>query len=71
MILAGGGLKHQGAYGVTDELGKKILESPVSIPDFHATVHATLGIDPGKELFDGSRPVPITDQGKPIAALFG
>lgn len=70
LLLAGGGLNHQGAYGVTDELSKKILEDPVSIPDYHATIHAALGIDPTKELFDGSRPVPITDGGKPIAKLF-
>ncbi len=70
LTLAGGGLNHQGAYGVTDELSKEIVENPVSIPDFHATIHAALGIDPSKELFDGSRPVPITDQGKPIAKLF-
>jgi hypothetical protein len=70
LLLAGGGLKHQGAYGVTDELSKKIEENPVSIPDFHATIHAALGIDPSHELFDGSRPVPITDCGKPIPALF-
>lgn len=70
LLLAGGGLKHQGAYGVTDELSKTIVERPVSIPDFHATIHAALGIDPSHELFDGSRPVPITDQGKPITALF-
>jgi uncharacterized protein (DUF1501 family) len=71
LVLAGGGLRHQGAYGVTDELSKEIVENPVSIPDFHATVHAALGINPSKELFDGSRPVPITDGGKPIGALFG
>ena len=71
LLLAGGGLKHSGAYGVTDELAKKVVENPVSIPDFHATVHAALGIDPGKELMDGTRPVPITDGGKPVAALFG
>lgn len=71
LLLAGGGLKHQGAYGVTDELAKKIVENPVSIPDFHATVHATLGINPGKDLMDGSRPVPLTDGGQPIAKLFG
>ncbi|MHC4878002.1 MAG: DUF1501 domain-containing protein [Planctomycetota bacterium] len=71
LLLAGGGLSHQGAYGVTDELSKKIIESPVSVPDFHATIHAALGIDPAQELFDGSRPVPITDQGKPVEALFG
>jgi hypothetical protein len=70
LLLAGGGLKHCGAYGVTDDLGKKIVENPVSIPDFHATILATLGIDPEKELFDGSRPVPVTDGGKPIQALF-
>lgn len=70
LVLAGGGLNHQGAYGVTDELSKEILEGPVSIPDFHATIHAALGINPSKELFDGSRPVPITDQGMPIAKLF-
>jgi hypothetical protein len=42
----------------------------VSIPDFHATIHAALGINPNKELLDGSRPVPITDGGVPIAKLF-
>jgi len=71
MILAGGGLKHCGAYGVTDDLSKKIVENPVSTPDFHATIHAALGINPSHELMDASRPVPITDGGKPIAALFG
>lgn len=71
LVLAGGGLKHRGAYGVTDELAKKPLENPVSVADFHATIHAALGIDPSKELMDGTRPVPITDGGKPIAALFG
>lgn len=70
LVLAGGGLKHQGAYGVTDELSKKIVTYPVSIPDFHATIHTALGIDPAKELYDGPRPVPITDGGKPIRALF-
>ena len=70
MVLAGGGLNHCGAYGVTDELAKKPVENPVPLVDFHATIHATMGIDPAKELMDGSRPVPITDGGKPMAALF-
>ena len=35
-----------------------------------ATILADLGIDPHKELFDGDRPVPITDKGTPIAQLF-
>lgn len=70
LVLAGGGLNHQGAYGVTDELSKEILEDPVPLADFHATIHASLGIDPSHELTDGNRPVPITDGGKPIAKLF-
>ncbi len=70
-MLAGGGLKHRGAYGVTDDLSKTIVENAVSVPDFHATIHAALGIDPAKELYDGPRPVPITDGGKPIKELFG
>jgi hypothetical protein len=70
MVLAGGGLKHHGAYGVTDELSKKPVENPVPLVDFHATIHAAMGIDPAKELMDSTRPVPITDGGRPVAALF-
>ena len=69
-VLAGGGLSHRGAYGETDELGKTIVSDPVSVPDFFATIHAAMGIDPGKNLYDGDRPVPITDRGRPIGALF-
>lgn len=70
-VLAGGGLKHRGAFGETDELSKKIVSDSVSVPDFFATIHAALGIDYTKNLYDGDRPVPITDRGQPIAALFG
>ena len=70
-VLAGGGLRHRGAYGETDELSKKIVRDSVSVPDFFATIHASLGIDYTKNLYDSDRPVPITDNGKPIAALFG
>lgn len=70
LVLAGGGLRHRGAYGQTDETGKRIVADPVSIPDFHATIHAALNINPSKEMMDGSRPVPITDGGQPIRALF-
>jgi hypothetical protein len=69
-VLAGGGLRHCGAYGETDELSRKYVRDPVSVPDFFATIHAALGIDYTKNLYDGDRPVPITDGGKPIAKLF-
>jgi hypothetical protein len=70
MVLAGGGLKNGLTIGTTDELAMKIVDRPVSIPDFHATICWSLGIDPHKELYAGDRPVPITDGGKPISELF-
>jgi len=69
-VLAGGGLNHQGAWGQTDELSKKIVSDPVSVPDFFATICAATDIDPHKNLYDGDRPVPITDGGQPIRGLF-
>ena len=69
-VLAGGGLRLGRAIGETDDLGKKSTGAVVTVPDFHATIHAALGIDPSKNLYAGSRPVPITDRGKPVAEVF-
>jgi hypothetical protein len=71
MVLAGGGLNHCGAYGVSDELAMNAVEHPLSVPDAFATILAGMQIDPAKDLFDGDRPVPITDQGQVIRPLFG
>jgi hypothetical protein len=70
MVLAGGGLKNGLTIGETDELAMNIVSRPVSIPDFHATIHCALGINPHEELYAGERPVPITDGGEPIRELF-
>ena len=64
------GLRTGRAIGETDDLGKKSTGTVVTVPDFHATIHAALGIDPSKNLYAGSRPVPITDHGKPVAEVF-
>jgi uncharacterized protein (DUF1501 family) len=69
-VLAGGGLRHQGAYGETDELGRTPVKDAVSVADFFATVHAAMGIDYAKDLHEGDRPIPLTDRGTPIAKLF-
>lgn len=69
-ILGGGGLRTGQAIGTTDELAMKIEDEPVPVPDLFATIFATLGINPSKNLMDGERPVPITDKGQPIAKLF-
>jgi len=70
VVLAGGGLRHHGAWGVTDELSKKPIKDSCGVPDLFATILADLGINPNRELFDGDRPVPITDMGQPIKELF-
>ena len=71
VMLGGGGLKTGQAIGTTDELGMKIADRPVSVPDLFATILATLGANPNEELYAGSRPVPATDGGVPIRELFG
>lgn len=68
-VLAGGGLRHCGAYGETDDLSEHIVSDPVSVPDFFATIHAALGIDWTRYLYDGDRPIPVTDGGRPIEKL--
>lgn len=70
VTLAGGGLKTGQAIGETDELAMNIVSRPVSVPDLHATIHATLGINPHEHLYAGERPVPITDGGVAIAEVF-
>jgi hypothetical protein len=45
MLLAGGGVKGGMVYGATDELGMKVVEDPVHVHDFHATILHLLGID--------------------------
>ena len=58
VALAGGGLKNGQAIGVTDEIGKKVVERPISVPDLFATIHWAMGVSPGKNLYDGDRPGP-------------
>jgi Protein of unknown function (DUF1501) len=63
VAMAGGGLKLGQAIGTTDELGKLPIEDPISVPDAHATIYSAMGIRPEKIIYDGDRPVPITDMG--------
>ena len=42
---AGGGFKAGHVHGATDEFGYKSVEDVVTVPDFHATLLHTLGLD--------------------------
>ncbi|MEO6730966.1 MAG: DUF1501 domain-containing protein [Ferruginibacter sp.] len=48
--MAGGGVK-PGIYGETDEFGYNIIQNPVHVNDFHATVLHLMGIDHEKLTF--------------------
>jgi hypothetical protein len=41
-------------YGQTDEFGHQVIENPVSVHDFHATILHLLGLDHQKLFFDRS-----------------
>ncbi len=48
--MAGGGVK-PGVYGETDDFGYNIVQNPVHVHDFHATILALMGIDHEKLTF--------------------
>jgi arylsulfatase A-like enzyme len=43
--MAGGGIKPGVTYGATDDYSYNVVENPVSVHDFHATIMHLLGID--------------------------
>jgi arylsulfatase A-like enzyme len=45
MWMAGGGTKAGTIYGQTDEFSYNIVQDPVHVHDFHATILHLLGID--------------------------
>lgn len=75
-MLAGGGLRTGQAIGRTDENGRNpggtVVDRPISVPDFFATICQALGIDPAKELHaPGDRPMRLVRaEGHPIRELF-
>jgi len=52
--MAGGGVKKGMTYGKTDEFGHSVVENPVSVHDFHATILHLLGLHHQKLVFHRS-----------------
>jgi len=67
-VLAGGGIKGGQVVGKTSAAGTEIVDRPVTVPDFLATICLALGIDPKtSNPSNVGRPIRITDPGsKPI-----
>ena len=70
-FMAGGGIKGGTVVGSSDKDGYKPLERPVEVPDLHATLCHSLGIDATKEVMTPlQRPMKLVDGGKPVMELF-
>jgi hypothetical protein len=60
--LAGGGVQGGQAYGDTGPDGVKVVQDPVTVPEFYASIWAALGVDPEKEnISNEGRPIGIVD----------
>ncbi|MEX2176542.1 MAG: DUF1501 domain-containing protein [Pirellulaceae bacterium] len=72
VLLAGGGIPGGQVIGSSDATGESPRDQPVTPADLAATIYSLLGIDPQQLLHtaDG-RPVHISRDGRPIAALLG
>lgn len=70
-LLAGGGIRGGQAWGRTDDEGREVLENPVRLQDFSATIAYALGLDPEREHFSPSgRPFQVANKGRPVLGLF-
>jgi hypothetical protein len=70
-VLAGGGVKGGIVHGKTDERGAKIVEKPVKVGDFNATIGYALGLPLDQVLYSPSmRPFTVADKGQPLVDLF-
>ncbi|NIP85687.1 MAG: DUF1501 domain-containing protein [Planctomycetales bacterium] len=70
-LLAGGGIRGGRSYGKTDAEGRQIVESPVAVPDFNATIAHAMGLPLQKEIVSPSqRPFQVAADGKPVLELF-
>jgi uncharacterized protein (DUF1501 family) len=69
-VMAGGGVRGGTVYGQTDAEGTKVVDKPVIVPDFYATVATLLGMNPAKSFQTPvGRPISITEKGTSIRDL--
>jgi len=70
-VLVGGGFKGGIKYGKTDEGGENVIENPVKIQDFNATIAYAMGLPLDQILYSPSkRPFTVAHKGAPVLDLF-
>jgi uncharacterized protein (DUF1501 family) len=62
-ITGGGGIKGGSVYGKTDDKGNKVVAEEVDAGSLFATIYSALGINPEKNYYVGSRPIPLVNPG--------
>ncbi|HJN08688.1 MAG TPA: DUF1501 domain-containing protein [Pirellulaceae bacterium] len=72
LTIGGGGIKTGVVLGATDKHAAEIIDRPVSVEDYAATVYHALGMNPRKvyHTLDG-RPTESLPAGKVIRELIG
>ncbi|MBY0229999.1 MAG: DUF1501 domain-containing protein [Gemmataceae bacterium] len=67
MTMSGCGIKGGAVYGKSDATGNRVVDGEIGAGALFATIYRALGINPAKNYYVGSRPVPLVDAGfKPV-----
>ncbi|HLQ38026.1 MAG TPA: DUF1501 domain-containing protein [Planctomycetota bacterium] len=70
-LLAGGGIRGGSSWGKTSSDGREVIENPVRIQDFNATIAHALGLPLDHVVTSPSgRPFKVADKGQPLLDLF-
>jgi len=63
VTMTGAGVKGGACFGKSDPTGNKVAEGEVNAARIFATIYKSLGINPHKNYYVGSRPIPLVDPG--------
>jgi hypothetical protein len=70
-VLAGGGVKRGYVHGSSDEKGYAPKTSPMTVPEFHATIGWAAGLPLHEEVMTPSgRPMTVGNKAKPALTVF-
>jgi uncharacterized protein (DUF1501 family) len=61
--ISGTGIKRGSVYGKSDPKGNTVVAEEVDAGSLFATVYSALGLDPHKNYYVGSRPIPLVNPG--------
>lgn len=61
--ITGTGIKRGSVYGKSDPKGNTVVAEEVDAGSLFATIYSALGLDPHKNYYVGSRPIPLVNPG--------